>query len=115
MNSLMPGGSGAVAAYVTAGSVPRATATSMRSPASRKFAAPSWWMWMCIPVVWPSYTWRRYMPAFWRPCRSLVTTIGSVMKGPPSPGQVVSTGRRVRSGGSTTTSRKSAFLPYLGP
>ena len=115
MNSLMPGGSGAVAAYVTAGSVPRATATSILSPASRKLAAPSWWMWMCMPVVWPSKTWRRYMPAFWRPCWSLVTTIGSVMNGPPSPGHVVSTGRRVRSGGSTTTSRNRAFLPYLGP
>ena len=55
------------------------------------------------------------MPAFWRPCWSLVTTIGSVMKGPPSPGHVVSTGRRARSGGSTTTWRHAAFLPYRGP
>ena len=41
----------------------------------------------------------RYMPTFCLPlCGSLVKTSGSVTNGPPSSGQVVSTGSRVRSG-----------------
>ena len=36
---------------VTAGSVPSATATSRRPPASRKLAAPSWCTCQCMPVV----------------------------------------------------------------
>ncbi len=54
------------------------------------------------------------MPALRRPSRSLVTQTGSVMNGPPSPGQVVSTGSRQRSGGSTTTSRNAALPTIFG-
>ena len=113
-NSSMLGGSGAVAAYVSAGSAPSATATSSRPPASRKFAAPSWCVWSA------SRSSARRRPAAGT-CRcsacprgSLVTTSGSVMNGPPSSGHVVSTGRRPRSGGSRTTSRNAAFLTVPG-
>ena len=57
--SSMSRGSGAVAAYVTTGSVPMATAASMRAPPcafmSRKFSAPFLWMCQCMPVVLLSY------------------------------------------------------------
>ena len=57
-----------------------------------------------MPVVDLSNTCMRYMPMFRLPVRgSAVMTCGSVIKGPPSSGQHVRTGRRVRSGGSTTS------------
>src|SRR4029077_1089338 len=49
--------------------------------------------------------WSRYMPTLRPPVRgSLVKTDGSVMNGPPSPGQQVWIGSLSRSGGSTTSS-----------
>jgi hypothetical protein len=51
----------------------------------------------------------RYMPAFGGPV-ILVTTIGSVMNGPPSPPVVSTAGAQIRG----SISRQAAFLPYRG-
>ena len=87
------------------GSLPIETATSMRPAPSRQSAAASLWICQCRPVEAASYFCSRYMPTLRPPVRgSLVKTEGSVMKGPPSPGQQVGIGRRSRSGRSSTTS-----------
>ena len=103
-SSSTTGGSGAVAAYVSAGSPPTATATGMRRPHFAACTRPCLWRCQCIPAVVPSYTCTRYMPTLKRRVSgSRVNTSGSVMNGPPSSGHVVSTGSFERSGGSMTT------------
>ena len=136
------GGAGTIAANVVAGSVPIATATSIRPSRtlvsvvagivaafsaatvppdvcainstradksfaslpvaarsrSRRCSAAFFCRCQCIPVVSPSYTCMRYIPTLRLPdFGSRVTTHGSVMNGPPSLGQVVSTGSFRRS------------------
>ena len=118
--STMSRGSGAVAAYVTTGSVPMATAASMRAPPcafmSRKFSAPFLWMCQCMPVVLLSYFCKRYMPTLRLPVFGfLVKTSGKVTNGPPSSGQHLRMGISSRSGFSvSTTSWHGACLTYFG-
>ena len=91
--SSMPGGSGALAAYVTTGSDPMTTATSTRPWLSRRCAAPSLWICQCIIAVRRSTFWIRYMPQLRDPLRgSWLNTSGNVMNGPPSSGQHVRIG-----------------------
>ena len=77
----------------------------MRPAPSRQSAAASLWICQCRPVEVASNFCSRYMPTLRPPVRgSFVKTEGSVMKGPPSPGQQVAIGSRSRSGCSSTTS-----------
>ena len=77
----------------------------MRPAPSRQSAAASLWICQCSPVETASRFCRRYMPTLRPPvCGSFVKTEGSVMNGPPSPGQQVAIGRRSRSGWSSTSS-----------
>ena len=86
---------------MAAGSAPRAMITGIFAPfaaISRQCAAPTLWRCQCMATVFLPMTWTRYIPTFRIPRDgSSVITIGKVMNGPPSKGQVVSTGSRVRS------------------
>ena len=86
----------------------------MRPAPSRQSAAASLWICQCRPVEVASYFCSRYMPTLRPPVRgSFVKTDGSVMKGPPSPGQQVGMGRRSRSGCSSTISWHGPFETVL--
>ena len=90
-------------------------ATSIRPAPSRQSEAASLWICQCRPVEVASYFCNRYMPTLRPPVRgSLVKTEGSVMNGPPSPGQQVAIGRRSRSGWSSTTSWQGPLETILG-
>ena len=97
-----------------------ATAASIRvlpcALASRKFSAPFLCICQCIPVVWASYFWSRYMPTFRLSVVGFfVKTSGSVINGPPSPGQQVKIGNSSRDGLSLIiTSWQGALLTYFG-
>jgi hypothetical protein len=101
MNSSMFGGSGALAEYIDAGSEPITMQTGIFSPfaaISAKCAAPVLWRCQCIATVFLLICCTRYMPTFLMPrAGSLLTTAVMVRNGPPSSGQVVSTGSLSRS------------------
>jgi len=69
-NSSIEGGSGAEAAYIDAGSPPRAIATGILSPRaaiSRQCAAPTLCRCQCIASSFAPMTWMRYIPTLRTP------------------------------------------------
>src|SRR6266540_79224 len=93
-----------------AGSPPRAITTGILSPRSaivRQCAAPTLCRCQCIASVFLLRTWTRYIPTLRTPdTGSRVMTPPSVMYGPPSSGQQIGTGKRVRS---TSESLRTVF------
>ena len=97
----MSAGSGADAAYVTAGGQPNAIATGSRSPSRSASAAcevESLWICQCRPTVRSSCICRRYMPRLRAPvCGCLVWVSPRLRNTPPSSGQALMPGSIERS------------------